>query len=95
MNSRAAMQDFLMGRYLVLGNFFLCQTCCFLPRHSPAALVMDLEELVDLLQREARRLDIKVPDEGQPSDVQHSEDDIKFPANVGNTCSFLLAYISE
>ena len=79
-----------MDLHLGEGDFLLGQTRRFLPSHALAALILNFEELVDLLQGQTSRLDVEVPDEGHPNDVQHSENDVEFPAEVDNAYGVLV-----
>jgi hypothetical protein len=83
--------SFVVDLNLGKGDVFLRETRCLLPSHSFAALVMDLKELVNLLKRKSGSLDVEVIDDGNPDEVQYSEYDVEFPADIGNSCVKLSA----
>lgn len=43
--------------------------------------MLDLEDSVDLFQRESRRLNVEEPDDRQPSQIEHSKYDIEAPTD--------------
>jgi len=43
--------------------------------------MLDLEDSVDLFQRESRRLNVEEPDDRQPSQIEHGEYDVEAPAD--------------
>jgi hypothetical protein len=47
-------------------------------------VILDLEHEINLLEGEFLGLNVKVPDDGGPSEVQDGEDDVEPPADVGD-----------
>lgn len=76
----------VMDQNLGEGDLLLRETRCLLPSHAFSALVVDLEQLVDLLKRKSCCLNVEVIDDGHPDEVQYGEDNVKLPADIGNSC---------
>ena len=49
-------------------------------------MILDLESQVDLLQGQASSLDVEVPNERDPGQVESSRNDIEAPPDAVNSC---------
>jgi hypothetical protein len=80
----------VMDQNLGEGDLLFRETRCLLPSHAFPPLVVDFEQLIDLLKRESCCLNVEVIDDGNPDEVQCGEDNVKLPADIGNSCAKML-----
>lgn len=52
--------------------------------HTLAALELEREDEIHLLERQASGFDVEVPDEWDPSKIKNRKDDVELPSDVRN-----------
>lgn len=80
---------------MLTSHLFLSLLRSFLVTDLRSWSMLDLEDAVDFFEGQPGGLDVEEPDDGDPAEVEHGEDDVEAPLDGFNAWDSLVSLFSR